>query len=360
MFSSHMDFQLTPIELEQLRSEQRRTNLSRRRYRKVTVLIMRHQGYSVAAVEAALGIDDNTIYRYERGFRKASSLSEFLDDSYVAYQGRLTAEQEQQLCDHLDETLYPNASSIVDYVVRTFGVKYTVGGMTALLHRLGFVYKQSRSVPAKADDEAQRSFLLDTLPELLDQVKEGQAVLYYTDGCHPTHNTKSSRGWIRKGADFEVACNNGRQRVNINGAVRADRPSEVVYDLAETINAQSTQRLAEQLLAKHPEGTIYLVCDNARYNRNRQLLDWSADKRVEFVYLPTYSPNLNLIERLWRFLRQRIINSTYYEKYASFREAVAGFLEHPEEYKAELERLMVLNFRTIGGTSVRLSQTIFG
>ena len=133
-----------------------------------------------------------------------------------------------------------------------------------------------------------------------------------------------------------------------------------MYDLADTINAQSTQRLAEQLLAKHPAGTIYLVCDNARYNRHRRLLDWSADKRVEFVYLPTYWPNLNLIERLWRFLRQRIINSTYYEKYASFREAVAGFLEHAEAYRAELERLMVLNFRTIGGTSVRLSQTSFG
>ena len=107
-----MSFQLTQEEYKLLRIQQNVSGLTKRRYRKVTVLIMRHQGHSAAANEAALGLDDNTIYRYEEAYRKLGLLR-FLDDRYVAYTGRLSAEQEQALGTHLDEYLYPDAKPIV-------------------------------------------------------------------------------------------------------------------------------------------------------------------------------------------------------------------------------------------------------
>ncbi|OAV43234.1 IS630 family transposase [Lewinella sp. 4G2] len=351
-----MSLILTKDELEALQLEQNTAGLSKRRYRKVTVLIMLHQGHSVKTIEAALGIDDNTIYRYQRAYYKAG-LSDFLDDSYVAYTGRLTDKQEEALAKHLDDYLYPDAKSIAAYVLERFGVDYSVGGMTDLLHRLGFVFKKSKSVPAKADEEAQRAFVEEELPALLEEVATGDAVVYYADGCHPTHNTKTSRGWIRKGEDFEVDCNNGRQRVNINAAVNALKPEHLVYEIADTINAQSTQRLCRQLLRKHPGKKIYFICDNARYNRNKMLTEWADGQRIEFVYLPTYSPNLNLIERLWHFMRVKVLNSTYYEKSSEFEAAIVSFLGGIKLYKEELRSLLTLNFRTVGGTSVHLSQT---
>ena len=78
------------------------------------------------------------------------------------------------------------------------------------------------------------------MPQLLAEVAAGEAEVYYFDGVHPTHNTKTGRGWIRKGTDFDIDCNSGRKRVNINGEVRATKPEHVVYDVAESINAQST------------------------------------------------------------------------------------------------------------------------
>lgn len=351
-----MTFRLDLEEYEELQKLQKRPGLSRRRYRKVTVLIMLTQGHDVKVIEAALGIDDNTIYRYVRGYLKVE-LDTYLSDNYVPFSGRLTKTQEQELSDHLDEYLYPDAKSICAYIKEQYCIDYTVAGATDLLKRLGFVYKKSKSVPSKADGEAQRAFLEETLPDLLEDVESGEAVVYYADGCHPTHNTKASRGWIRKGQEFEINCNSGRKRVNINAAINGMKPEHLVYDITDSVNAQSTQRLCRQLLRKHPAKTIYFICDNARYNRNKMLTEWAKEQRIEFVYLPTYSPNLNLIERLWHFMRVKILNSTYYEKHDQFKSAILSFLGDIKQYKSELRSLLTMNYRTVDGVSVHLSQT---
>ncbi len=351
-----MDYQLAPRDYDKLRQLQRNTKLSRRRYRKVTVLVMLHQGFSVEAIEAALGLDDNTIRRYWEGYQE-KGIETYLSDHYVPYSGRLTAEQEDHLADHLDEHLYLDVKPIIAYIQEQFNVTYSISGMRDVLHRIGFTYKQTKAVPRKADEEAQRVFVEEALPELLAQVESGTAEVYFADGTHPTHNTKTGRGWIRKGKDFEIDCNSGRKRVNINGAVRAHKPEHLVYDVTDTINAQSTQRLCRKLLKKHPGKTIYLICDNARYNRCRWLQDWAEDQRINFVYLPADSPNLNLIERLWRLLRKEAINSIYYETYDKFRQGIIQFLDNVKNYKEEIRSLLTLNFRTVGGTSVYAQTT---
>lgn len=345
-----MNYELTKADYERLRKLQRDVKLSRRRYRKVTVLVMLHQGHSIEVIEAALGLDDNTIRRYWEGYEE-KGIETYLSDHYIPYAGKLTTEQEEELAAHLDEYLYSDVKPIIQYVLEQFEVEYTLSGMRDLLHRLGFVYKQTKAVPSKADEAAQREFVEDILPGLLEEVATGAAEVYYSDGCHPTHNTKTSRGWIRRGQNFEVDCNSGRRRVNINAAVRATKPEHLVYDVAETINAQSTQRLCRQLLRKHPGKKIYLICDNARYNRNRLLREWAEQQRIEFVYLPDYSPNLNLAERLWRLLRKEVINSVYYDTYDKFRTGIVEFLDNAKAYRDELRSLLTLNFRTVEGYS---------
>lgn len=231
--------------------------------------------------------------------------------------------------------------------------------MTDLLHRLGYVYKKSRAVLAKAEEAAQVTFLEEQLPPMLAETERGEAVIYFADGCHPMHNTKTSRGWIRKGEDFEIDCNSGRKWVNINAAIHATKPEHLVYELAETINAQSTQHLCRKLLKKHLGKKIYLVCDNAGYNRNALLQNWTAQQHIELVHLPIYSPNLNLIERLWHFMRLQIINSTHYPRHPDFRAAIETFLQSTKGYKEELRSLLTLNFRTVGGLSYHFAQTTF-
>jgi len=212
---------------------------------------MFHRKLSLEDIQASLNIDDNTIRRYVKGYRE-KGLKSYLEDGYVPYSGKLNEKQERALGEELDTYLYTDAKGVCEYVEQAFGVKYTISGMRDLLHRLGFVYKQTRNAPSKADEPAQRAFFEQILPGLLKEVEALKAELYYLDCTHPTHNTKTGRGWIRKGEDFTIDCNSGRKRVNINGAVRATKPEHLVYDITESVNAQSTQRLCRELLAKHP------------------------------------------------------------------------------------------------------------
>jgi len=168
------------------------------------------------------------------------------------------------------------------------------------LHRLGYGYKQTTSVPCQADAAAQSAFLADTLAPLLAQAEAGTATVYFADAAHPTHDTRATHVWTRKGDKRPWLTVSGRERVNLNAALNAVVPTQVHLDETVCVDARSARRLYEQLLAAHPEGPLYVVCDNARYYKNKGLAAWLAAKRLVQVFLPPYSPNLNLIERLWK------------------------------------------------------------
>ena len=153
-----MDLQLSQEEIKELRRIQQKDRLHRRRFVKATVLIMLHRQLSIEDFEASQGIDDNLIRRYVKGYWERG-LKQYLQDGYIPYCGKLTEEQVGQLMAHLDEFLYPDAAAIRLYVEDNFGVVYTISGMTDLLHRLGYVYKMSRSVPARAEEASQIAFL---------------------------------------------------------------------------------------------------------------------------------------------------------------------------------------------------------
>lgn len=350
-----MDFQLSESELQELRRIQKKYSTHRQRYIKATVLIMLHRAYSVAAIEDCLGIDDNTVYRFSKSYKEVG-MKKYMDDNFKPYSGKLSTEQERQLDEHLRANCYADSKGICTWILAEFGVKYTPTGLVHLLHRLGYEYKQTKVVPGKANDAAQLTFLEETLPKILSEAEKGEAEVYFSDAVHPTHNTVSGRGWIKKGENFEIAGNSGRQRLNINAAINARKPEHVVYNTPESVNSQSTKDLCQQLLRKHRRKKTYVICDNARYNHNTELSKWVQGTRVELVFLPTYSPNLNLIERLWRMLRQKIINSVYFEHFQQFRQEIIDFLDNLNLYKNDLKTLLTLNFRTVGGTSV-YSQT---
>lgn len=140
--------------------------------------------------------------------------------------------------------------------------------------------------------------------------------MYFADAAHPTHNTRSTRVWTHTGQPRALFTVSGRERVNLNAALNAHCPTQVHLHKTNCVNAQTTEALYEKSLAAHPgEQPIYVICDNARYYRNREL----ADKWLVQVFLPPYSPNLKLIERLWKFLRQKIINPCFYRTKGQFR-----------------------------------------
>ena len=102
--------------------------------------------------------------------------------------------------------------------------------------------------------------------------------------------------------------------------------------------------MSEALEARHPEDRITVICDNARYYKCKKVEEWLRTHRVDVVYLPPYSPNLNLIERLWKYLRQTVLDTTYYETLDAFRKAITRFFDNVDEHAEALRSLMQPNF----------------
>jgi transposase len=113
----------------------------------------------------------------------------------------------------------------------------------------------------------------------------------------------------------------------------------------ETINAQSAMDLFTRLEAKHPKAKrIYVIVDNARYYRSRWLKKMLKGTKIKLIFLPSYSPNLNLIERYWKFFKQKVLNNRYYETFEEFKQACKNFFRKRKKYLPELQSLLSENF----------------
>ncbi len=340
-----MNVSLTAVERQELRQLQRQRR-DDDGYVKVTVVLMLDAGRSLATVAQDLGLDETTVYRYVRAFADLG-LEKYLAHEQPGYWGLLNSAQLARLCHEVNTTLYTQVQPIQAWLADTCRVHYSRSGLTQLLHRLGFTYKLTTPVPCQADAGTQEDFLQE-LAVLEAHVERGEAVLYYADAAHPTHNTRCTRAWCAVGEERPLLTVSGRERVNLNAALNAYAPTQVLLDETDCVNAQSTKRLYEKLLAAHPDKRrIYVVCDNARYYKNKELRAWLADKPLVQVFLPPYSPNLNLIERLWKYLRQKIINSTFYRTKGEFRQAIHRFFTRLPEFGQDLASLLTRNYHIL-------------
>ena len=328
-----------------LREAQKAYRHDNRIYLRITVLLMMDQGFSPVQISEALGMDRATVYRYHQRYLSVG-LDAYLDLCVGGSVCKLSASEQESLVAHLREHFYHSAREICAYVEQTYGVEYSENGMISLLHRLGFVYKKTRQMPPHAEVEVQESFV-EELTQKAASLPETEA-LYFMDGVHPQHNTRPEHGWIPKGEDCCIPANSGRKRVNVNGLINASDPTDVCAITVDRINAQAVIETFEHLMALNPQiKRFHIVCDNARYYRSKLLRQWLADQPIELIFLPPYSPNLNLIERLWKFLKKKVISSFYYDTYDKFHQAILDFFNHIEEYEKELRSLMNWKFQII-------------
>ena len=342
-----MEAFLTVEEVQQYKRMHRKAKRKREADKIKTILLL-NDGFSYEQIAKILLLDDQTIRRYQNIY-VAQGVEGLTQDHYQGSESKLNKEQQRKLMEHLDTTIYLKAQNIAEYVKTTFGIQYTEKGILYLLHRLGFVYKKPKKIPGKADAEKQKVFIEQTYDKLKSSMGPNDR-LYFVDGVHPQHNPIAAYGWIRKGTLKEIKTNTGRKRININGALDIET-FNLVYREDPTINADSTIGLLQQLELQNPlSNHIYVICDNARYYRSRLVQDYIKDSKIELIFLPSYSPNLNLIEHLWRFLNKHLRYNRYHETFDLFKEACFEILDNLQDYHEELTSLLTERFEITGQT----------
>ena len=127
--------------------------------------------------------------------------------------------------------------------------------------------------------------------------------MYYADGVHPTHNSRSTYAWIEKGEIVEQPTVSDRGRVNISGLLNAYDVTDVIAHDCESVNSQSTRELYESALAKHSNAScIYIISDNARYYHNKELKEWVEGTRIKRIELES------LLTLRFRLINSKIIS----------------------------------------------------
>ena len=219
--------------------------------------------------------------------------------------------------------------------------------MRKLLHRLGCSFHQVSGFLFKADPDKQQEFLEDYEQDKQKVASDGGR-RYFLDGVHPLYGLEVLFCcWLLVGQRFEVGVGGGRKRLNILGAFCPDDHEYVDRrDTDQNLNAQSLIELFTVMMAKHPETKYFRIyLDNARYHHAIVLREWIAALQQErgvvfdLKHLPPYSPNLNLIERLWKLLRKEALQQ-WHATFEDMQQAVADVLDHLDRYDEQLATLM--------------------
>jgi len=332
---------LTDDDRQYLRMKHRQFG-EKRNADRIKAILYLDNGDSYSEIANRLLLDDETIRNYQHRYEQGG-IEDLLKDEYTGKLCYLNEQQLNQLDEHLQSRIYSDSKAVVNYIEQTYKVTYTHDAVKKLLHRLDFVYKKPKHVPGKADAAKQEEFIEKY--EQLKKEKHAADKILFMDGVHPLHNSQPAYGWIKKGEEKGLLSNTGRERVNINGAYNIE-DHEVTIREDESINAQSTIALFEQLLEKYPLVTLYIILDNARYYRSKLVQEFlETHSRIKLVFLPPYSPNLNLIERLWKFFKEETTHNMYYEKFAVFKEKCMNFFDNIADYKTELESRMTEKFQ---------------
>ncbi len=309
---------------------------------RIKVILWLDMGLSFKQISELLFLNDQTIRNYLELYN-AHGVPGLVSDNYKAYTGKLTRDQKEELTEHLKSNIYIDVNPIISYIELSFGVKYSTSGMCSLLHSLGFVHKKTSLKPGKADKEKQEKFI-KAFMEMMQNKSENVPVLFI-DASHPQHNSMPAYGWIYKGERAEISSNTGRERLNIHGAVNAETHEVIVIE-STTVNADSTIELFKKIETHYKFAPyINVFSDNAKYYYCEKVKSYLESSRIEFYNIPSYSPNLNIIERLWKFFHKVVLYNKYYESFVEFRNACLMFFDSIPDYKEKLKTLLVLNFQ---------------
>jgi transposase len=351
-----MELNLDKSKVDLLKELQRNTT-DRMSYQRLTTLLMLHNKFSPLTIADNLGIDPTTVYRYYKQYQSSPDFDTYLETHYKPCVGKLTSLQKELIKAYVRANICHTSLQVLTYIKVNFNVTYKSDSVIALLHRLGFVYKKTKLVPSKADEEKQEQFIKE-FREIEQNLPKDDLILF-GDGVHPHHNTESTYAWIEKGTEKEVLSNTGRVRVNINGAINPADPTQVVHHKADTIDAVSTIVWLSMIEQRFPEKkVIHLFVDNARYYRSKLVQEYLKNSRIKMHFLPPYSPNLNPIERLWRFLKKEIIKSDYTPDPEVFINRIDNFFNEIHIYKEQLQSLINTNFQKLKSRNLDL-QTSF-
>ena len=309
--------------------------------RKALALLLKSKGLHHNQICETMRICGNTFHQYCKGYQDKGI--EFVEEiSFYKPQGRLKT-FEQVVKNYFQESPPTSIKQACSEIGGLTGVYLKQTQMRSYVKNLGAGYRKVCGIPAKADVEKQRVFKEQKLDPKLEEAKVGKRTVYFVDAAHFVLG--AFLGFLWSLSRILVKTPSGRQRFNVLGALNAITKELLTVTNDTYITSIQVCELL-RIIAKNSVNPITIVLDNAKYQRCKLVMNLAKELDIELLFLPPYSPNLNLIERVWKFVKKKRLSSLYYSDFASFREAISSFVNQMHEtHKSELHSLLTLNFQ---------------
>jgi len=211
-------------------------------------------------------------------------------------------------------------------------------------------FKKTRLIPGGIPDEKDQKCFVRKIFRVFKKAEEENGEVIFSDAAHQVHNTDNGGCWQEKGGKNTkvLLSNSGRKRINIIGAINAKthKPTTIVTE--DNCDKDMMKQLLAQIRREYSEsGRIHVFLDNAKYNRSKEVGEQARQLNIKLEFLPAYCPNLNLIERLWKFMKKTLRKNKYYDTFEKFKTAIFEFFKNIEQYKPHLETLLTPKFEII-------------
>ena len=323
--------------------------------RDLEVLWLKHHGFPHDRIATLAGCSRSTVQRtltrYGEGglalirLVPARPAHSELDDQRLAL--------EEVFRTHLPRTVKEARQQIEQ---RT-GIRRGLTQVRHFLHRLGLTPRKVAAIPIPPKStlqehvKTQAEFLDHQLEPRLKEARAGLRAVYFVDAAHFVFLTFLGTLWCWARQFIRAAS--GRKRYNVLGALNAVSHKLIQVTNHSYINAESVCLLLRAVAEATTGIPITLVLDNARYQKCAVVQALAQQLNIELLYLPSYSPNLNLIERVWRFVKSECLRTIHYDNYDEFTTAIQQCLDDlPTKHKEAMDTLLTHDFQTFADVSL--------
>jgi transposase len=225
------------------------------------------------------------------------------------------------------------------------GIKRSLGRVRHFLKRIGMSARYTGQIPAKVDVEKQRSFHDQILQPLLSRSEKGECHVLFADSAHFVLAAFVAMVWCFERVFVKTAS--GRFRLNVLGVIHAKSKKLTALYNTTYITSDTVVELLAKVAKEYAGKPIFIILDNARYQHCELVKRTAEALNINLVFLPPYSPNLNLIERLWKFVKAEVCAAKYFPDAKSFQKEIVDFLNNlnQKHMKKELKSRLTLNFQ---------------
>src|SRR5271167_1082344 len=322
---------------------------------KMLVLWLLHTGLTREQAAKGASVSRATVQRYVAAFRQGGldglrqwNLKRPMSEM-AAYRDLIRESFEKQ-----------PAVSIAEACERIFqltGLRRGPSQVRRFLKNLGLKFYRVRAIPVPPKKtlaehvEAQAVFRETKLEPVWAAAQAGEGHVFLVDAAHFVFGTFLCYLWSF--TRIFVRAASGRQRFNVLGAWNAITRQLIAVTNTTVVNTETMSELLRKIADLGLSGPITLVLDNARYQRNAVVQALAAQLGITLLFLPSYSPNLNLIERLWKFTKRRALYGRYHPTFREFQAAIQEVLDGVStKYSQQLASLMTLNFQQFDDVSL--------